>query len=514
VSSIVVLAGTDLTESGTHLTRTGGLLHAVTRFSRLVSILVAASVPLLVLGSARGQVEEAPAASAGDAGAFPDEAAPPAALPTASPVDVGAPAPAASSAAEVVLPGTMTGVVEAPSPPLDVETPSFARRGQIVVSGDSSIGLSTSTFSGSSATSASAFFAPSLAYFIARNVSVGLAVDASYFDSKGYGADGSLVETKTTSLSVGPTVGLNVPLGERFSWYPQLTVGFEWTSATEQIVEGASLSVAASPLGYPSTTELGPYVRFYAPFLLHAADHFFFGFGPGFFRDFASVSGGPNVGGQRTEVFTDFVIGGYWGGEPGPAGPSRSTAPPRCFGEAGQLVFANDLNVSVEWTSHVGVDSTSLTTLFGGSVEYFVVDHFAIGVSVGISSASVKGIDGTSGAPVSTSTTALTFAPLLAADVPIGRVFSLFPRLSLSIGHERYDETSGSSENSTTDDVVAVGLYIPLLVHPAPHVFVGFGPSGNHELSHAVSYPNDPLVPAVQNRETTWGAGLVVGGWL
>ena len=305
----------------------GGLLHAVTRFYRLLSILVAASVPLLVLGSARGQVEEAPAASAGDAGAFPDEAAPPAATSTASPVDVGAPAPAASSAAEVVLPGTMTGVVEAPSPPLDVETPSFARRGQIVVSGDSSIGLSTSSFSGSSATHASAFFAPSLAYFIARNVSVGLAVDASYFDSKGYGADGSLVETKTTSLSVGPTLGLNVPLGERFSWYPQLTVGFEWTSATEHIVEGASLSVAVSPLGYPSTTELGPYVSLYAPFLLHAADHFFFGFGPGFFRDFGSVSGGPNVGGQRTELFTDFVVGGYWGGQPGPAAPSRSTAP-------------------------------------------------------------------------------------------------------------------------------------------------------------------------------------------
>jgi hypothetical protein len=186
----------------------------------------------------------------------------------------------------------------------------------------------------------------------------------------------------------------------------------------------------------------------------------------------------------------------------------------RSLREAGQFVFANDLNVSVEWTSHVGVDSTSLTTLLGGSVEYFVVDHLAIGVSVGISSASVKGIDGTSGAPVSTSTTALTFAPLVAADLPIGRFFSLFPRLSLSIGHERYDEISGSSENSTTDDVVAVGLYVALLVHPAPHVFVGFGPSGNHELSHAVSYPNDPLVPAVQNRETTWGAGLVVGGWL
>jgi hypothetical protein len=71
-----------------------------------------------------------------------------------------------------------------------------------------------------------------------------------------------------------------------------------------------------------------------------------------------------------------------------------------------------------------------------------------------------------------------------------------------------------STKGDTTDDIVSVDLYVPLLVHPAPHVFIGFGPRASYELSDSLSFSNEPLAPSVQNRATTWGASLVVGGWL
>jgi hypothetical protein len=99
-------------------------------------------------------------------------------------------------------------------------------------------------------------------------------------------------------------------------------------------------------------------------------------------------------------------------------------------------------------------------------------------------------------------------------DLPLGAARSIYPQFALGIGHSAGNETSGTSENDSVADIVSVSLYVPLLVHPTPHFFVGFGPSVYGEISHAVTFPADPLGPSVQNRETTLGAGLIVGGWL
>ena len=94
----------------------------------------------------------------------------------------------------------------------------------------------------------------------------------------------------------------------------------------------------------------------------------------------------------------------------------------------------------------------------------------------------------------------------------IGDSFSINPQFTLGVSHQVIDETSGTSENKTADDIVSVNFFVPLLVHAARHLFAGFGPSLYQEVSHNVTYPN-PLAPTVQNRETTLGAGLVIGGW-
>jgi hypothetical protein len=114
------------------------------------------------------------------------------------------------------------------------------------------------------------------------------------------------------------------------------------------------------------------------------------------------------------------------------------------------------------------------------------------------------------GATVTNETFGIGIAPRAGIDITVSSSLSLYPRASLSLGYGGYDEKSAGNENKTTDPYVSVGLYAPLLAHLAPHWFVGFGPTIAHDLTHPYSYP----LVTYQNRQTTFGAALSVGGWL
>jgi hypothetical protein len=229
--------------------------------------------------------------------------------------------------------GATNVYLEAAAPP-DVAKPEepappFGAKGEFVVTGASNIGISYTQFDASQATFLSASFSPSFDYFVLRNVSVGVNVDAEYLDERGYGADSSLVRTRSTTISGGVRVGVNVPILDHVSWYPRLTIGFEVDQSEQDLISGGSISVAGSPLGYPSSTQTGPTLNVFAPLLVHIAPHLFIGWGPFFFHDLASVAGGPNVGGQRTDVGADFVVGTWWGGAPPPLAQDAPPTPLR-----------------------------------------------------------------------------------------------------------------------------------------------------------------------------------------
>ena len=68
-----------------------------------------------------------------------------------------------------------------------------------------------------------------------------------------------------------------------------------------------------------------------------------------------------------------------------------------------------------------------------------------------------------------------------------------------------------TNANDDTQVFAGVDGYLPLLVHVAPHVLVGFGPRVAHDLTRSFSYPGGATE---QHPETTVGAGFVLGGWL
>jgi hypothetical protein len=113
--------------------------------------------------------------------------------------------------------------------------------------------------------------------------------------------------------------------------------------------------------------------------------------------------------------------------------------------------------------------------------------------------------------PYSNSSTSYGLAAHFSVNLPLGELFSLYPRGYLGFGAGSYNDTSGSNSNQATFTNSWVALYVPLLVHPAPHLFVGFGPSVKHDLSFDYSSPNGQQ-SSIQG--TTLSADLIVGGWL
>jgi hypothetical protein len=103
------------------------------------------------------------------------------------------------------------------------------------------------------------------------------------------------------------------------------------------------------------------------------------------------------------------------------------------------------------------------------------------------------------------------FAPRVGLDLPLGGAVSFYPRAYLGFGVETQDEKSAGTENTNSQNYVWVALYAPVLVHPASHVFAGFGPSASYDLSRTFTFPGGS---SVSNKSTSVGASFLVGAWL
>jgi hypothetical protein len=399
----------------------------------------------------------------------------------------------------------------------DAPAPPFGEQGEWAIDSASSLSLFSTQYSNSDASTTTFSFGPSVSYFVARNVSLGLDVEVHYSDGKGYLADYSLTETKTTTFAVGPQLGFNIPLGQWVSIFPRLTVGLETVrQTTTRIAPGPALGldgtpVLPSPLAQPVGPRIDPWLTLFAPLLIHPTSHFFLGIGPTFHRTFGPPGEGADSGlGERTTVGFSGLLGGTWGG-PSAASPRDSTAlvdpskpQPRRFGEKGDFAVMGGVNIGGSWASFDGTGSSSSTVGISPSFDYFVADHFSLGLELDISSAT-----GHEAAGTSYSSQSYGGSGRIGFDIPIATGASLFVVGNVGAGHDTYthDDSSGNSD-AYAEDYVYVGLFAPLLFHLTPHYFVGAGPSISHDVTRA------PEGSTNNNLSTRIGVSFVVGGWL
>ena len=386
------------------------------------------------------------------------------------------------------------GLKDPPAP-----EPAFGRPGQFVVTGASVIGFSSTNYDNSPASHVSVNLSPGIDYFVLRNVSIGATLDAGYADDK-TGSTGNVAETQTLSFSVAPRIGWNAPLGQFFSWYPRLAIGF--TAAHEQETPANSASSTGN--------SVGAWFSLYAPFLAHVAPQLFIGFGPTLSHSFLHNDGVAN--GDPTHFGAVAVVGGYWGSDEAAPNPVAPPAPAtaRRFGDPGEWVFTAELQgaLGTSWSGS-GESTTSESVLPGA--EYFVVRDVSVGANVYANASQTS-----NGPSYSANTASFGAAAHLGVNIPLGSAFSLYPRAYVGYGH---GSASSALRNTAGQELAGsdsfneswVALDVPLLVHPAPHFFVGFGPRVNRDLYQQYDYPN---APSASHPATSFGAGLLVGGWL
>ncbi|MET0386479.1 MAG: hypothetical protein ABW321_10995, partial [Polyangiales bacterium] len=130
------------------------------------------------------------------------------------------------------------------------------------------------------------------------------------------------------------------------------------------------------------------------------------------------------------------------------------------------------------------------------SADYFIIDGLSIGGFVSFDYSKSGSSDGTR----------FGIGPRVGYNFGLSDTFSVWPKAGFAYAHSSTSTSvdlgeSMTSETSSTNDAIALNLFVPLVVHPARHFFAGFGPFLDTDLSGA-------------NRVTVFGLKLTMGGWL
>lgn len=162
-------------------------------------------------------------------------------------------------------------------------------------------------------------------------------------------------------------------------------------------------------------------------------------------------------------------------------------APAQRFGMQRQFAFSSDEALTLSSSSTSGVPGSVTTVLLSPAIDYFIIDNLSVGGFVLFNYTSQNDQH------------ASTFGlgPRVGYNFSFSDLLSLWPKVGMS-----FDNTSTTIGAATTSGTnVALNLFVPLMIHPAPHFFAGFGPFLDTDLSGDA-------------KTTTWGGKLTIGGWV
>jgi hypothetical protein len=148
--------------------------------------------------------------------------------------------------------------------------PNLERQGNFVVTNDAGFAFDQQIGHAGGTTFS---VRPALDYFVINHLSIGGAVEFDY--TSGH-------PSSTTQFQIAPEIGYEFSLSDTWSFWPQASV----------------------PISVPNPGSTTVVIAIFAPFLVHPAEHFFFGLGPGFAQELTSPA--------TTQITAGFRIGGYF----------------------------------------------------------------------------------------------------------------------------------------------------------------------------------------------------------
>ena len=175
------------------------------------------------------------------------------------------------------------------------------------------------------------------------------------------------------------------------------------------------------------------------------------------------------------------------------------------FGRVRQWAFSSDASLSFQRQTTTNVrGGSSIPTVnslqFAPAADYFILDNLSIGGVVGLTY--FKANAGPS--------LRFTLGPRVGYNFEVSRLLSVWPRLGFSYAYTKSNNgqmalmpgtTNGTLATNTNANAIAISIFIPVMFHPAPHFFTGFGPFTDTDLSG-------------HNRSNVWGLKLTMGGWV
>jgi len=184
------------------------------------------------------------------------------------------------------------------------------------------------------------------------------------------------------------------------------------------------------------------------------------------------------------------------------------------FGEAGEwalLGSSNSLALSNQTFSNS--DARFFDADIDVGIDRFIVRNFSLGIDAGAHYFDRRGYGATTFDEIKG--TSFSGGVRFGYNLPIGELVSWYPRLTLGVSAAHSETTtlkvSNGSEFPPPSSESAIGpwlnLYAPLLIHLAPHFFVGLGPRWEQEFGVTRGGPRNGT------KSTLLGAQLVVGGW-
>jgi hypothetical protein len=163
----------------------------------------------------------------------------------------------------------------------------FGARGQLAIMGETGAVFTHTSVSGDSSTTF--VLRPASDYFVIDHLSVGAFTGVEYSSTPG---------SSTTTYGIGPRVGYDIPLSERFSIWPKAGLSFNSSKVT---LDPVTIGGFTTPERSDSNSALA--VNLYVPLMFHS-HHYFAGLGPSVDAD---ITGSP----KATTVAARLVVGGW-----------------------------------------------------------------------------------------------------------------------------------------------------------------------------------------------------------
>ncbi len=164
------------------------------------------------------------------------------------------------------------------------------------------------------------------------------------------------------------------------------------------------------------------------------------------------------------------------------------------FGDKGQIAISSDAALAISHTSLSGVKGSSTSITIGPAVDYFVIRNLSVGGQLLFNYQSFP--NGHS--------TQFGVGPRVGYNFPVSDLLSVWPKLGLSIAHtsESTDPVPPATDSgSSNNTALQLNVFVPVMLHPAEHFFVGFGPFLDTDLNG-------------DRKATTFGGKLTLGGYL